>query len=135
VKQASQHIILFDGVCNLCNASVQFIIKRDRKQIFRFASLQSEFGQQLLAGQMDLPKDLDSIIYFNNGKVFIKSKAILLIFWKLGRGWSFSAVFWIFPRVIRDVMYDIIARKRYRWFGRREQCMVPTLELKERFLE
>jgi predicted DCC family thiol-disulfide oxidoreductase YuxK len=135
MESSTQHIILFDGVCNLCTSSVQFIIKRDREKIFRFASLQSEFGQQFLASRRDIPEKLDSIVYLENDKVYIKSPAVLKILHKLGRIYSFSVIFWIIPRFLRDAMYDLIARKRYRWFGKKEICMVPTPDLKERFLE
>jgi predicted DCC family thiol-disulfide oxidoreductase YuxK len=132
---SNKHIILFDGVCNLCNSSVQFVIKHDKKNVFSFASLQSELGQQLLAGQEQLPEDLDSIVYFDGKKAFIKSRAILRIFRKLGGLWLIAMVFWLVPRVFRDVIYDWIARKRYVWFGKKEACMIPTPGLKERFID
>ena len=103
--------------------------------MFRFVSLQSEFARQLLDKHIDLPEDLDSIILVEKEHVYIKSKAILKIFSTLGRLYPLFAVFWIVPRVIRDMIYDLIAKKRYKWFGRQEQCMIPYPELKDRFLD
>lgn len=127
-------VILFDGVCNLCNASVQFIIKKDKEKIFQFASLQSETGQQILKHFQLRADNFNSFILYQDGKIFTKSTAALKMFSQLN-GWKWTKLFFIIPRFIRDAVYNIIARNRYRWFGKKEECMVPTPEVKERFLE
>jgi len=126
-------IILFDGVCNLCNGFVQRIIAKDKKDFFRFASLQSEAGQNLLNPYPNL-KDLKSIVYLENGKVFTKSSAALKITSRLPGNWKLLQLGYILPRFIRDSIYDLVAKNRYKWFGKKEQCMVPTPELKAKFL-
>lgn len=131
---AQQSIILFDGVCNLCNAAVQFIIKRDDKNQFLFASLQSETGRLLLK-QFKLDKiEMNSIILIQNGQVYKRSTAALLVAKKLKRPWFFLYGFIIVPQFIRDGVYNIIAKNRYRWFGRKDACMIPKPELKAKFL-
>jgi predicted DCC family thiol-disulfide oxidoreductase YuxK len=128
------NVLLFDGVCNLCNGTVQFILKRDTKKRFKFASLQSEKGQALLK-EMGLPtENFDSVVYIRAGKVLQKSSAGLYILRDLGGIWAAFFPLIIFPRFIRDAVYNLLARNRYRWFGRQESCMMPTPELKERFL-
>ena len=128
-------VILFDGVCNLCNRSVLFIIKHDRSAKFQFAALQSNFGQHQLT-KVNLPIDvLNTILLIKNGKVYSKSSAALEIARDLGGLWPAFYVFKIVPAFIRDVVYDFIAKNRYRWFGRQEACMIPTPELKSRFLD
>ena len=127
-------ILLFDGVCNLCNASVQWVIRHDVRGDFRFASLQSEAGQALLR-QHGLPTDhLDTVVLIDGGKALLRSDVPLRIVKKIGGWWPALAVFGIVPRPIRDTVYDWVAKNRYRWFGRRESCMMPTPELKSRFL-
>ncbi len=135
INLENKSIILFDGVCNLCNNSVQFIIKRDSKQRFLYASLQSDAGQSILLQFQLNNSDFDSIILIENEKVYQKSTAILKIFKHLGIGWKLSYGFIIIPRFIRDGVYAFIAKNRYKWFGKREVCMIPTKELKMRFLE
>lgn len=131
-----KNLILFDGVCNLCNGSVLFIIKRDAKDLFRFASLQSDLGQSFLKKNNSQPEpSLKSIILVTpEAKVYTKSSAALRIAKHLP-GWKWMAVFLVLPRFLRDFVYDIIARNRYSWFGKREECMVPTPELKAKFLD
>lgn len=126
-------LLLFDGVCNLCSASVQWIIRRDRKSIFRFASLQSDFvkSHPLLKGK-SLP---DSLVLIDRGRVYVKSSAALRIARLLGFPWNLLAIGYILPSGLRDSMYDMVARKRYRWFGKSEACMIPSPELKSRFVE
>ena len=127
-------VVLFDGVCNLCNGAVQFIIKRDKTSKFLFASLQSDFGQsQLQKFGLD-PTKLHSIIVHENGKFCERSDAALKIASGLAQPWPMLGVFKIFPRFFRDWVYDLIARNRYKMFGKRDSCMIPTLELKGRFL-
>ncbi|MBI5856633.1 MAG: thiol-disulfide oxidoreductase DCC family protein [Sphingobacteriales bacterium] len=132
--QYENPVILFDGICNYCNRIVNFIIRRDKKKIFRFAALQSEAGQRILK-QLNLPTDkFESFILLDKEKVYQKSSAALRLYNKLPWYWKWTQLFWIFPTYIRDWVYGIIARNRYRWFGKRESCMVPTPELGERFL-
>ncbi|MEE1963483.1 thiol-disulfide oxidoreductase DCC family protein [Allomuricauda taeanensis] len=128
-------IILFDGVCNLCNNSVLFVIKRDKKDLFRYASLQSEIGQQLVRERGIDTSQVDSIILIERGVAyFTKSDAALEIAQDLGGLWKLSSVFSWIPKSIRDVVYDFVARNRYKWFGKKESCMVPTPELRAKFL-
>ena len=128
--------ILFDGVCNLCNSFVQFIIKHDPNGRFRFASLQSEVGRQLLAAHSItiVSADPESVLLVANGKVYSHSTAVLRILRKLGGMWSLLYAGMLLPRFARDAAYRFVARNRYRWFGREEACMLPTPELAQRFL-
>lgn len=127
-------IILFDGVCNLCNGSVQFIIKRDKEARFRYASLQSAAGQKILE-QFHLPQDtFNSFVLFEDNKIYTRSTAALRVFSRL-KGWKWTAALQYVPLFIRDGVYNLIARNRYRWFGKRDECMIPTPELKSRFLD
>jgi len=128
-------IILFDGVCNLCNNSVQFIIKRDLKKRFLFTSLQSDAARDILLQFQLENSELDSIIFIENGKIYQKSDAILKIVKHLNGIWKISYAFIIIPKIIRDYVYTTIAKNRYRWFGKREVCMIPTKELQMRFLD
>ena len=130
-----QHpIILFDGVCNFCNGAINFILRQDKQGVFRFAPLQSAKGQELLR-QFDLPQQsFDSFILLDEGKVYKSSSAGLRLYNKLPWYWKWTQVFWIVPQFVRDAVYDAIARNRYRWFGKKDQCMVPTPEIKSRFL-
>ena len=128
-------IILFDGVCNLCNNIVVFVIKRDRRSAFRFASLQSDAGQTLLKQYGLSVLDFDSFVYIKNNRAYIKSTAALQVLHDLGGIWQASAAFRLLPLKLRDYFYDLIAKSRYRVFGRLDSCMIPTPELKKRFLE
>ena len=128
-------IVLFDGVCNLCNGAVQFIIKRDKSSKFLFASLQSDFGQSQLSRFALDPTLLHSIIAIENGKFYERSDAALKIASYLGQPWPALGMFRILPRFFRDWVYDLIAKNRYRMFGKRESCMLPTPEMKAKFLE
>ena len=133
-KTESQKIILFDGVCNLCNGAVTFIIKRDPKSTFKFAALQSDIGQVLTAEHGIDTSKTDSIILVDNKKVYIKSTAALRIAKNLNGGYPLLYGFIIIPTVVRNWVYDWIAKNRYKWFGQQESCMIPTPELKSRFL-
>ncbi len=134
IPEVQYPVILFDGVCNLCNGSVEFIINRDRMGEFRFASLQSDTAKHLIS-KLDIPNDtMDSIILVENNKQYFKSSAVLHICRKLGGLWPLLYIFILVPVSIRDYFYDIVARNRYRWFGKRENCMVPSKELESRFL-
>jgi predicted DCC family thiol-disulfide oxidoreductase YuxK len=127
-------VVLFDGVCNLCNGWVRFVIQRDTARRFRFASLQSAFAHGTL-GEHGFPRDyLGSMFLFEDGVLYAKSDAFLRIARHLGGAWPFIAVFAVVPRTLRDAIYDWVARNRYRWFGRSESCMVPRKEDAVRFL-
>ncbi|MCX7783076.1 MAG: thiol-disulfide oxidoreductase DCC family protein [Meiothermus sp.] len=130
-------IVLFDGVCNLCNRAVQFIIRHDKSGRFRFASQQSEAGQRLLA-QYNIPISqalADSVVVLEGDKVWLESDAVFHILYRLGGVWSIPAVLWFLPKRLRDWAYRRVAKNRYRMFGKLERCMVPTPELKQRFLD
>ena len=127
-------IILFDGVCNLCNGAVQFVIRHDPNARFHFAPLQSELAQQLLAKWQHNIPTYSSIVLIADEKIYIKSTAVLTICGQLSGGWKMARTLLIIPRFIRDGVYNFIARNRYRWFGKKKECMIPTPELKQRFL-
>ena len=125
-------VLLFDGVCTLCNGFVQFVIQRDPAGRFQFATLQSDAARRLLqAAPQPLP---DSLVLVENGQVFLRSTAALRVVRSLRFPWPLAFVLVAVPRPLRDWVYDIVARNRYRWFGRRDVCMVPTPELRARFL-
>jgi len=129
-------IVLFDGVCNLCNSAVTLIIKHDKNDIFRFAPLQSTTGKQLAAEHKIALDTIDSILLIDpNIGYDHKSTAALKIAKHLSGGYPLLAIFLILPKAFRDVVYDFIARNRYRWFGKKESCMIPTPELKSLFLD
>ena len=130
-----QHsIILFDGVCNLCNGAVQFVIKRDNKNQFLFASLQSDEGKKILEEYHLASDKMNSFFLVENKKVYDKSTAALRVLKNLNQLWSFLYVFIIVPKFIRDDIYNFISKNRYKWFGRKDECMIPTPELKAIFL-
>ena len=127
-------IILFDGVCNLCNSSVQYIIKHDTKDVFRFVALQSELGQKIVSHIGISEKSIDSIILYEPGiAYYYKSAAALEIAKQLGGLNSFATVFKILPLSFRDRIYDYVAKNRYKWYGKQESCMIPTSKLKAKF--
>ena len=129
-------IILFDGVCNLCNGAVTFIIKHDKKDTFRFASLQSEIGKKLISERGMNPEQLDSIILIDPGVAYYqKSTAALEISRELSGGYSLLKNFLFIPEGLRDGIYNFVARNRYKWYGKKESCMIPTPELKSKFLD
>lgn len=127
--------MLFDGACNLCNAAVQFVLRRDRKARFRFAALQSDAAAELLATAGWQGLRPDSVALVAGGRVLWKSSAALAIARGLRWPWPALAVFAVVPRPLRDLVYDFVARRRLRWFGRQETCMVPTPGLRARFLD
>lgn len=131
----NKKIILFDGVCNLCNTSVDFIIKRDTKDVFRFASLQSDLGMQLLAERGIDTQKIDSIVYIDPGNTYeIKSDAALAIAAEL-KGWpKVISYFKFLPTGFRNTIYDIVAKNRYRWFGKKNTCRLPTEQETAKFL-
>ncbi len=127
-------LILFDGVCNLCNNTVDFLLKRDRTKQFRFASLQSETGKEL-KNKFHIPQETDSIVFVHMGQFYIESEAALEIASLLPYPWKVASIFKIVPRTLRDKIYRWIARNRYRWFGKRDTCRMPTPEEIESFLD
>jgi predicted DCC family thiol-disulfide oxidoreductase YuxK len=130
--QSKQPIILFDGVCNLCNATVNFLLKRDHKKQFRFASLQSETGE-VLRYHYRIPENSNSVILIKSETVYFKSDAALEIASMLPYPWKIAIFLKIIPKKISDKLYDWIAKNRYRWFGKREICRIPTAEEMEFF--
>ncbi len=132
--EKDKDIILFDGVCNLCNGAVTFIIQRDKKDYFRFAALQSPLGEALLKKHHVDPLKLDSIILISNDLAFAKAEAALHVAKKMSGLWPLLYVFNILPNALLNPIYDFIARNRYQWFGKKEHCMIPTPDLKSKFL-
>lgn len=134
VEIGDKPLLLFDGVCNLCNGAVNFIIDRDHLQRFVFASLQSNLGQQI-ARKYNLPEnDFKSIVLVKENKVFLKSDAALEVSRDLSGGWRLLFGFKIIPKFLRNYIYDIIAANRYKWFGREDQCRVPSADIQNRFV-
>lgn len=134
--ESGKKIILFDGVCNLCNGFVQFVIRRDSSDIFRYAPLQSEIGQQLISERNIETEKLDSVILIDPGVAYyLKSDVALQIGRHLKGYRTLSKIFNMIPGGLRDIVYDIIARNRYAWFGKKDACMIPTPELKDKFLD
>ncbi len=128
-------VLLFDGVCNLCNGVVQFVIKRDPAAKISFSSLQSDYGQSLLK-QHNLPTDdFETFVLVEDGKYFQKSTAALKLMKSLGGGWQLLYAFMIIPAPIRDFFYSLVANNRYKLFGRSDECWLPSPELKARFLD
>ena len=129
-------LILFDGICNLCNASVQYVIEHDKKNKFVFASLQSNLGQEVLRTYNINPNETDSIILYRKGKgVVTKSTAALIIAKYLGLPSNLLSIFLIIPAFIRNTVYSFIAKNRYKWYGKQDNCWIPTPELKAKFID
>lgn len=128
-------IILFDGVCNLCNSSVQKVIKNDSKNIFKFASLQSGFGQRFLNENQLNSEEFDSIILIDGNQFYTSSDAALRIGKELKGIYKISSFLLWIPKFIRDGVYRIISKNRYRWFGKQNTCWIPTKELQDKFIE
>ncbi len=129
-------IILFDGVCNLCNGAIQFIIKHDMKDIFRYAALQSDVGRRLISERHIDTDKVDSVVLIDPGVAYyLKSEAALEIGKDLQGYRTISSILVWVPKLLRDIVYDFIARNRYKWYGKKQECMIPTPELKAKFLE
>ncbi len=128
------HLLLFDGVCNLCNGLVRFIIRHDRRKRFHFAPLQSDAGQAVLQRHDLATSNFDTLVYFRKGVVLTRSTAALNVARDLRGAWGMAYAFILVPPSLRDAVYDLISRKRFNWFGKRDSCMVPTPELGSRFL-
>ncbi len=128
-------VVLFDGVCKLCNGWVKFLIRYDRQRAFRLASVQSPQGQTLLQW-FGLPTDeYETLVLIRQGRAYVRSAAIIRILWRLGLPWKVGAVAWLIPRPVRDWLYDRIARNRYRLFGKYDTCLLPTPDHRSRFLD
>lgn len=127
-------LILFDGVCNFCNSSVNFIIRRDKKNIFRFASLQSETGQKCLSEYNFSHTEFDTIILIEKGELYTRSTAALRIAKSISGIWKLFYIFIIVPRPIRNYLYDLLSRNRYKWFGKRDACRIPSESEKKKFI-
>lgn len=134
--EKNKKLILFDGVCNLCDASVQYVIKHDKKDVFRYAALQSEVGQILMKKYGIDSHQMDSILlYSEDDGISYKSTAALKVASNLGFPLNLMTVFLILPSFLRDWVYDYIAKNRYKWYGKKEECMIPTADLKAKFLD
>ncbi len=127
-------IVLFDGICNFCNSSINFVIEHDSKGYFKFAPLQSAAGEELIAEHGIDTAETDSVILVEDGKAYTHSAAALRIARRLDGIWSLGYVFIIVPRPIRDALYKLFAKHRYRLFGKRDACMMPTPDVRARFL-
>lgn len=128
-------VLFFDGVCNLCNESVQFIIKRDSRSKFHFSSLQSDYAKENLPKELTEDDNLQSLVLKTGEHIKTKSSAVLEVVRHLGGLWPMVYVFVIVPKPIRDFFYSWVARNRYKWFGRKNECMIPSAQLKSRFIE
>ncbi len=128
-------VILFDGVCNLCNGAVNWVIKRDTQNKFKFSSLQSEYGKQLI-NRFQLSSDyLNTIVLLDNDQVYLRSEAVLRILRHLGGIYSIAYIFNVIPSPILNFFYNIVAKYRYRWFGKKDKCMVPDVSVQQKFIE
>lgn len=131
----NKKVILFDGVCNLCNSSVNKVINYDKQNTFLFAALQSDAGREITKQLGINTTEVDSIILYDSEMAYyVKSTAAIKVMNDLGGFWKLTKVFWIFPEGFRDWVYDIVAKNRYKWFGKQESCTLPTPELKAKFL-
>ena len=128
------NIILFDGVCNLCNGWVNFVIDRDPNGHFSFAPLQSVFARKMLGHHRIDPESTDSIVLITRGRPYVKSRAVLEIARRLSGLWPLFYILVIIPGFLRNPIYDLVARYRYKWFGKSDQCRMPTKELENRFI-
>ncbi|MGB6267778.1 MAG: DCC1-like thiol-disulfide oxidoreductase family protein [Olleya sp.] len=138
IKQLPKHkkLILFDGVCNLCNASVQYVIKHDKNNVFLFAALQSDVGQQVINNyKIDTSKTDSILLYSQENGLKAKSTAALHIAKGLGFPQNLAIIFFIIPPFIRNWVYDFVAKNRYKWYGKQDACMIPTPDLKAKFLD
>ncbi|MCU0431187.1 MAG: DCC1-like thiol-disulfide oxidoreductase family protein [Cytophagaceae bacterium] len=126
------HIVYFDGVCGMCNAAVDFIMKRDNRQLFFFSPLQGETARKQI-GLKELEK-LDTVYYQKGDQLYTKSSAALQIAWTLGGAYRLCMIAWIIPPFLRNLIYDFIAARRYKWFGKKEECRIPSPDERKRFL-
>jgi len=126
-------IIFYDGVCVLCNGFVDFVMARDLERVFRFAPLQGETAKGTLPAEVS--RNLTTVVLWSQGQTFLRSDAALMILQQLGGGYALARVLWIFPQFLRDLVYRLIASRRYHWFGKRDSCRLPTAEERSRFLD
>ena len=131
--ESKHKVILFDGVCNLCNSFVNFVIRNDKKEVFKFAPIQSDFGEIALKKHRINSKDTDSIILIDNDNYYIKSSAALYIAKNLSGAYPLLFCFMLVPKFMRNWVYDFVAKNRYKWYGKKESCMIPTPELIDKF--
>ena len=134
MTKTPDNLILFDGVCNLCSALVQFVIRHDPAAKFRIAAIQSEIGRNIFQSHGLDPADLQTFVFLTGGRILLRSDAAIEVVARFGGAWRIFRILRFVPRLVRDVIYSTIARNRYRWFGRKEMCMIPTAEIKGRFL-
>jgi len=134
-KNENKKIVLFDGVCNLCSNSVQFILKRDKKNQFLFGSLQGKTGQDYLKKFNLTANTFNSFMLVEDDTLYARSAAALRMLKHLGGGWSLLYAFIIVPQFIRDAIYNLVAKNRYKWFGKKDACWIPTPALKAKFLD
>jgi predicted DCC family thiol-disulfide oxidoreductase YuxK len=135
MQSNSKSIVYFDGVCNLCESSVQFIIRKNKKKNIQFASLQGSHGQAFLIENNFNTSEFSSLVYVEKGKIYAKSSGALRITKQLKGLWPLMICFLIVPKFIRDAVYNYVAKNRYKWYGKKTSCWLPTLELKQRFLD
>lgn len=128
-------VVLFDGVCNLCNGYVNWLIDHDKNNVFKFASLQSEAGKKLVAELGIQGNYLNTIVLYDNGKGYTHSTAVLHIVRQLGGIYRLAALMLLIPAFIRNAVYNFVARNRYKWFGKRDTCRIPTADLRKKFIE
>jgi len=126
-----KNIIFFDGVCGICNRTVDFLIQRDTNKRLYFSPLQGETASNILSSSMI--EKMDTIVFYNKGVIYYKSGAVLRVLYTMGGIWKLAIVFLIVPPLIRNFIYDIVANNRYQWFGKKEACRIPTKEERERF--
>ncbi len=131
----ASHVVVFDGVCNLCSRGVNFLLAHERDHVIHFAAAQSPSGQELLRKHGFDPQDLATVVFIKGGAVHVRSDAALEVARHLRMPWRMFRVLCLVPRQLRDPVYDLIARNRYRWFGKRESCSVPTPQLRSRFID
>ncbi len=129
------HVLLFDGTCNLCNATVAFVLPRDRAARFRFLPIQSGRGQALYRAAGLDPDEPDSLLLVTGGRMLLRSDAALEIARHLGWPWALASIFRVVPRFLRDAAYNLVARNRHRWFGSRDACLVPNPASQDRFIK
>lgn len=134
IQHKLNSIIVFDGVCNLCNHSVNFLLKKDKKKIFLFTPFQSKYGQSIINHGSENENSDKTVFYLRENQLYKKSTAALYILKDLGGAYSLLFVFIIVPRFLRDFVYSVISRNRYKWFGKKDSCRIPNAEEKNRFL-
>lgn len=131
--RSNQHIVFFDGVCGLCNSAIDFLMRHDKRKVLLFAPLQGDTAAELLPpGEASA---LSSMAYYSDGRISYRTKAILNMLWDMGGWWVIFSIFRIIPAFIRDIFYNIMAASRYKWFGKKETCRIPTAEERGRFLD